>query len=462
MMHCAVKPLGGNSGCRYPGNRRQRLIRLTAFLFVLLAGSGPVLAETTAPYDPASSAPPVAYPGFDRLPEAGTTMGEDDWRSANDTVGAFSRGHIDILRWEAANLPRQSEPDDVAREPLSVTEALRIALSRRPELFVGPDMGALERARADIAFVEFARDVQRTWIHAVAAAEDQRAAALEHEAVAVGAELAERMTRVGNWGQDRLLREQRALSDANLRLAQARQAAVSSREALVRTMGLWGDAAASFSLPDRLPDLPEVPLESDGLEAAALQSHPGMSLAAIDAERAKRGLASRTRDMWNEARDDALSGVFDPLADGNPLEQRIATAPRLDRRLLPPGHEAESAAKAEAKAVGLAVRIRSQVREAYHQYRIAHDLARNAAEAERLSEALQEEMLLRYNGMLNSTWDLLAASRDRAGRSGAAVQAQRDFWLAHANLHAVLAGAGYEGPDSISVGGGRAQNGGGH
>ncbi|HSM27205.1 MAG TPA: TolC family protein, partial [Thioalkalivibrio sp.] len=281
------------------------------------------------------------------------------------------------------------------------------------------------------------------------------------EAVSVATELAERMTRVGNWGQDRLLREQRALAESNLRLAQARQTAVNTREALVRTLGLWSEAA-SFSLPDRLPDLPEAPLEGDGLESAALQAHPELSLAAIDAERAQRALGSRTRDMWNEAREDALSGLFDPLADGNPLEHRVATAPRLDRRLLPPGHDAERAAKAEAKALALAVRIRSQVREAYHQYRIAHDLARNAREAERVSVALQEETLLRYNGMLKSTWDLLAAARERVESEGAAAQAQRDFWLAHANLQAVLAGAGYPGPDSISVGGGRAQDGGGH
>jgi len=437
------------------------LTRLTVFYLLLAGGIGPALADTTPPYDPASTAPPVAYQAPDPLPDAGTTLGENDWRSANDTVGAFTRGHIDILRWEAENLPRPAEPRDGAVEPLSVAQALRIALPRRPELFVRPGMGALERARADVAFVEFVRDVQRTWIQAVAAAQDLQAAAVAHEAVTVGTELAARMTRVGNWGQDRLLREQRALSESNLRLAQARQAAMSAREALVRTLGLWGEAA-SFSLPDRLPELPEAPLEGEGLESAALQAHPEVPLAAIAAERAQRGLGSRTRDMWNEALEDALSVVLDPLADGNPLERPIATAPRLDRRRLPPGHDAERAAEAEAKAVALAVKIRSQVREAYHQYRVAYDLARNARAAERVSEALQEETLLRYNGMLESTWDLLAAARERAESSGAAVLAQRDFWLAHANLQAVLAGAGYPGPDSVGVGAGRARNGGGH
>jgi hypothetical protein len=437
------------------------LTRLTVFFLLLAGGIGPALADATPPYDPALSAPPVAYQALGPLPDAATTLGENDWRSANDTVGAFTRGHIDILRWEAENLPRPADPVDGPAEPLSVTQALRIALSQRPELFVSPDMGALERARADVGFVEFSRDVQRTWIHAVAAARDLKTATEAHEAVSVATELAERMTRVGNWGQDRLLREQRALSESNLRLAQARQTAVSTREALIRTLGLWGEAA-SFSLPDRLPELPEAPLEGDGMESAALQAHPEMSLAAIDAERARRALGSRTRDMWNEAREDALSGVFDPLTDGNPLEYTIATAPRLDLRLLPPGHDAERAAEAEAKAVALAVRIRSQVREAYHQYRIAYDLARNAREAQRVSEALQEETLLRYNGMLKSTWDLLAAARERVESGGAAAQAQRDFWLAHANLQAVLAGAGYPGPDSIGMGAGRVQDGGGH
>jgi len=389
-------------------------------------------------------------------------MGEADWRAANDLVGAFARGHIDILQWEAENLPPAVEQAVPEGGPLSPGEAVRIALANRPDLFATEDMGALERVRADIAVTEFARDVQRAWIGAVAAGQVAWRLQEAHGAADVATELAARMTRVGNWGQDRLLREQLALSDAGIALAQARQEAASARESLLRLLGPWGDAAA-ITLPDRLPELPEAPMPGEGLEAVALRSHPTLSLLAIEADRAQRGLAPRSREMWIEATTEALSQVLPREAEGaEALGRVITSAPLLERRRLPPGHEAARAAKAQAAASALAVKIRSQVREAYHQYRVAYHIALAAQENSRLSVEIQEDMLLRYNGMLKSTWDLLASARDRVERAGAEVQARRDFWLAHANLQAVLAGAEYLGPDGSGVGTARKPDAGGH
>ena len=167
--------------------------------------------------------------------------------------------------------------------------------------------------------------------------------------------------------------------------------------------------------------------------------------------------------MWNDAAEKALSDALGsaPARDGS-MHPLITSAPVLERRRLPPGHDAARAAKAQAEAAALAVRIRSQVREAYHQYRVTYDIAQRAVENLRLSEEIQDDMLLRYNGMLKSTWDLLASARDRVERADAAVQAQRDFWLAHANLQAVLAGAEYPGPDASGVGASRKAAAGGH
>ena len=437
------------------------MTRMVATCLLVAAGSCVGLAAA-APYDPGQPVPepplvPLATPP---VPQA--VMGEDDWRTANDTVGAFIRGHIDILRWEAENRPPAVAEAVPEGEPLSPAEAVRIALGHRPDLFATEEMNGIERARADIAVTEFARDVHRAWIRAVAAQQLLRRAEEALEAADVATELAVRMTRVGNWGQDRLLREQRTLVDAGIRLAQARQEATSAREALVRILGLWGDAAA-IPLPDGLPDLPETPVAGEGLEATALRHHPQLPLAAIEAERAQRGLASRTRNMWEEAAQAALDQAAATAPDdGNPLEHLITSAPVLERRRLPAGHDAERAARAGANAASLAVKVRSQVREAYHHYRVTYEIAHRARESARLSAESQEDMLLRYNGMLKSTWDLLASARDRVESAGASVQAQRDFWLAHTNLQAVLAGGDYPGPDAISVGGAGSKDAGGH
>ncbi|MFO8004694.1 TolC family protein [Thioalkalivibrio sp.] len=437
--------------------------RIAVYLPLAL-GLLPMLAAGSQPYEPTV---PVPEPTFVPLPSSlleGDAMGEDDWRSANDTVGAFTRGHIDIIRWEAENRPATTTevPSDDA--PLSPTEALRIALSNRPDLFVTEDMNRLERARADVAVLEFARDVQRTWIEAVAATARLRRAEEAFEATEIATELGVRMTRVGNWGQDRLLHQQLSLSDAGIDLLQARQSATSAREALIRTLGLWGDAT-ELQLPDQLPALPDAPLGADGLETAALQKHPTLSLLAIEAERARRGLASRTLDMWNDATQRALSDALAPAPDegeGEAMLQLITSAPLLEQRRLPRGHDAAKAAKSQAEAAALAVGIRSRVREAYHQYRVAYAIAQGAEDNQRLSEELQNDMALRYNGMLKSTWDLLSSARDRVERADAAMQARRDFWLAHANLQAVLAGAEYSGPDAGTAATGRNAAAGGH
>ena len=436
--------------------------RIAVSMLLVATGSFPGLAAATQPFDPAADVPASRMQRLPAplVPEA--AMAEKDWRSANDTVGTFTRGHIDILRWEAQNLP----PSVMARvpggEPLSSSAAVRIALANRPDLFATEDMGALERARADIAAVTFARDVQRAWIRAVAAEHGLRRTEEAFEAADITAELAARMTRVGNWGQDRLLREQLGLSDAGVGLAQVRQEALSAREALVRKLGLWGDGL-DFPLPETLPPLPEQPLDGEGLEARALQAHPTLRVAAIEAERSRRGVASRSQAMWSEAIDAALERAVAARTDAeNPLASPIQGAPVLERRRLPAGHEAERAATAQAKAAALAVSIRSQVREAYHQYRVAYDAARRAEENARLAELLQDEASLRYNGMLKSTWDLLASARDRVGRADAATRALGDFWLAHANLQAVLAGAEYPGPDGSSVRAARQADAGGH
>jgi outer membrane protein TolC len=416
---------------------------------MIVAGTTPGLLAVAAPYDPAAPVPGMTYDAVSSQSSATTAMGETDWHSANDTVGAFTRGHIDVLKWEAENLSTETRETVSDGTPLSPAEAVRVALANRPDLYATTDMSALERARADVAAVSFARDVQRAWVAAVAADQSLRLAYDAFEATEAGTELGVRMTRVGNWGQDRLVREQLALTDAGIRLAQARQRAASARELLVRLMGLWGEAA-QIALPSELPALPDRPLPGDGLEAVALRTHPQLEVAAIEAERARRGIASRSLERWSELTREALSqSVGSPPDDGNPLAQTISSAPVIDLRRSAVDHETVRAVRVQADATALAVAIRSNVREAYLQYRIAHDVAQSARENARLSTEMQEEMLMRYNGMLNSTWDLLASGRDRVASEAAALQAQRDFWLAHANLQAVLAGADYTGPDPI-------------
>ncbi|HAG75415.1 MAG TPA: TolC family protein [Thauera sp.] len=415
----------------------------------LAVGLLPMAVHAAPPYEPAA---PVPAPRYVPLPLLDTTpqLGEIDWRQANEIVGQFTRGHIDVLRWESENpASGQTEPTP-AGALIGASESLRLALAARPDLLATTSMSPAERARADIAAAAFSRDVLRAWVSAVAAETALTNAGKAYGAAETGAELASRMTRVGNWAQDRLLSEQLSLKDAGVGLIAARQEASRAREALTRMTGLWGEAV-HFTLPASLPALPADALEGAGLEALALSRHPMLSLATQDAERALqsqgRGAQARWQTLGAEAVERLLGGRAD---DGAVLSRPPGTAAVIDLRRAAVGQDAPHAFGRVADAESLAVSVRSQVREAYINYRIAHDLATQALSRQGLQVAKQEEALLRYNGMLKSTWDLLDAARERLAAETAAAQALRDFWLAHVNLQAVLAGADYPGADGVA------------
>lgn len=63
----------------------------------------PSLAQTKAPArvtDPSAAVPAVAYRSVFKETSLGVEMDTVDWRKANDDVGKFTRGHVDILKAE--------------------------------------------------------------------------------------------------------------------------------------------------------------------------------------------------------------------------------------------------------------------------------------------------------------------------------------------------------------------------
>ena len=57
-----------------------------------------------------------------------------------------------------------------------------------------------------------------------------------------------------------------------------------------------------------------------------------------------------------------------------------------------------------------------------------------------LRQLMQEENLLRYNGMLIGVFQLLADARDQVRSVISALDAQQQFWLADAALQASMVG----------------------
>lgn len=415
-------------------------------LAALLAAciSSGTLAQTLAA-DPAAAVPAVPYRSAFGSPvpvPPSTEVNLADWAQANADVGRNLRGHTDILKWESANpAPSDAADPQAAGAVLTPAQAVALALRHQAGLIDAPQASALARAQLDAQVLTLSHNVHRAWINAVAARQTEAHQRQIADAAQTGAEMGQRMARIGNWSKAQWLQEQLAQSAAASQLALDQQSAFGATEALVRLLGLWG-SGAQVTLPTQLPALPATLPDAADMEAMALRHQPELTLARMEAQQALAGVPKTDLRQWQQAVDTALQIASRPAesALGSGLGNPSATP------VLPPGqvlmtHALERALHSQARAHTLAVATRSQAREAYFRYRTAVDRVKHLQATALLSAALQEETQLRYNGMLASTWDLLASARARVQSESAAHQAQRDAWLAYIDLQAVLSGA---------------------
>ncbi len=291
------------------------------------------------------------------------------------------------------------------------------------------------------AVVNTAVRTRQAWVEAVAAQqalvyyEDVRTAA------EASAELARRMQSAGNFSPLQRAREQAFYADAVMQQARAQQARVTAREKLVRVLGLDPAQAARLQLPPRLPELPEKPRSAQGVAQAAFDSRLDVQAARAAVETAARRQGFTSVASW-------LGGVHLGLRynteTGEPEQRGYEIEAPLP--LFDPGDAQRAGADATLLAVlnrsqQVMVAAHSQLREAYHAYRSSHDIARHYRdEIVPLRQHIAEENLYRYNGMLIGVFDLLADARAQIGSVVAAIDAQREFWLADAALQAALIG----------------------
>lgn len=311
-----------------------------------------------------------------------------DWRQANETVGQFPRGHADVLRWESA-------------QPAAAS-----AQAPTPPAFALPT--AAEAVRAAWA-------AHRELAHPMAQAGPQ---ALAHIAA-------------GHWGMvDPALQRRVHGMDKLLALAahtrKAWLTAVAARETVVHLETALSAAQAAAELGQRMVRVgnwgrhQQAPIAL--AESSARLDVQRARLAALQAEAAllqAMGLASvHERVGVPERLPDALAT---PLA-ADDLGQRLTAL----QRHLPPAESRQASALA---------------RQAYAAYTASLDAHRtHREEVLRQREVMSDETLLRYNGMLDSTWRLLAEASARSQAVVAAIDAQRTALIAETDLFWVLQG----------------------
>jgi len=300
----------------------------------------------------------------------------------------------------------------------------------------------LAKLQAAQELARLATDVRKAWINAVAAQQSLRYFEDVVEAAEASAELARRMTRVGNFSKLQQAREQAVLAEAAAQLARARQRALAERERLTRLLGLWG-AQAQFRLAERLPELPAQTASLDDAEARALRARLDVRAAVAEANWTAQSLGLVKTSGYL----DGLTLAYKHTSSVDGAGERTQKH-GWELELPLPVFDWGQARNARAETLymqsvvrvrNVAVQARSEVREAWHAWRTAWDLARHYRdEVVPLRRFIGEETLLRYNGMLQSVWDLLGEVRNQSLAVNQAIEAQRDFWLTDADLQLAL------------------------
>lgn len=309
-----------------------------------------------------------------------------------------------------------------------------------------PVRGRIEKQRFESAKLDatrsilmLARDTRRAYFAAVAGTQRARYAADVQTAAEAGRELARGLAQAGNISRLDAAREQAFYAEATAQRARADAEALTNREQLIRLLGL--PDAAALKLPDLLPELPGAARELGNVEQQAMDQRVDVQIAKRSAENTAHALklSKITRFVnvldvgyqYNTFSAQPKETGFEvslelPLFDFGTT--RVAQAEAIYRRSL-------------ADVAETAINARSEARESYARYRTTYDLAKHYRdEVVPLQKQISDELLLRYNGMLISTFELLAQSREQIASTDAYLSALQDFWAAEADLASVLQG----------------------
>lgn len=330
--------------------------------------------------------------------------------------------------------------------------------------------------KAAEAVFRTAADARRAYYRAVAAA--QSVVFLEEaKGIAdISSEIAKRLGESGAIGKLQQAREHVFYAELGAQLAAAKLRRGTERERLIRIMGLWGNNA-NIRLPTKLPDLPKAVQSLPEVETEAIDKRIDLQIARMELDiLAKsfgltlgtrfvnvlelRGTSSFERDKLTTLRPNGEVEFERTQTRWRGLELEFQI-PLFDLGEARTRKAEETYLQAVHGMAELAINIRSEVREAYGGYRGSYDIARHyQREILPLRQIISDEALLRYNAMLADLSALLIDARARVMSNVAAIDAQRDFYLAKTELTVAIIGGGVrsggnEGP-KIAAGGGEA------
>lgn len=319
--------------------------------------------------------------------------------------------------------------------------------------------------QAVVDTLTLAAQTRRAWIDAVAAFETVALLNQAAKTADASSELAAQLGRTGALNRAGQAREQVFDAELAAQAAEARLAAASAKEELTRLMGLWGTEVDYF-VPDALPSLPGSLRSTAGLEARALQNRVDLEVARLSlaATASAYGLTDATRVLTDL---EVIAGAeLEREAEDGDIEEEVL--PQVELEFQIPIYDSGKARLRKAELsylqaanmlAEMAVAVRSEARDAETQYRGTYAIARQYRDVVLpLRRIIDEESLLANNGMITSTFELLADVREGLGSQLDAAEAKHQFWLAAAGLETAIyggnAGGGGEGGGGVDLAGG--------
>jgi outer membrane protein TolC len=300
--------------------------------------------------------------------------------------------------------------------------------------------------RAAEETLRLAAETRRAYIRAVAAREVAASLGAAKQSAQASAQLAEHLAQTGAFNKLDHARRQVFATEMDAQLTSANQQAAAAQERLTRLMGLWGTDLAAL-LPSALPKLPPSARRRGAIEQEAMSRRVDLEVARLEVEALARsfGLTRTTRlinvlDLGGTSKTQKDKG--EPSAGGGGFNIAFEV-PLYD-------FGRARVREAEQRYLGalnvLAAKVidaRSEAREAYGAYRATYAVAvQYEHEVLPLRNTISAETQLQYNAMQVDAFALLDAARGKATAQVAAIEAKRNFWLASADLGAVVLGGG--------------------
>ena len=245
----------------------------------------------------------------------------------------------------------------------------------------------------------------------------------------------------GNISDAGYVNQQAQVATARMALAEAQKQKIRTREKLNRLMGLWGEGTNWTARPN-LPAMPESDPSLKNLESLAIAQRRDLLALRKQVDGIGQALALKTNTRFLP-----VSINIGVDTEKSPDGQRV-TGPTLDLELpifdQGQGEIAKLAAQyrqAERRLQSLAIRIRSEVREARDTLKINRDqVAYFKKTVVPLNVESVNQAVLQYNAMQVNTYDLFLTKQRELEAERDYIQAWRDYWISRAELEEAVGG----------------------